>query len=405
MSEQRSGECNICSGVPYERNNYFTGKALSAPDLAAEQRYFNRTVLGWGVVCGLEVCVEGDCIVVHPGFALDCCGREILVCERQLLDPSRMAEALGIGPADKDDAIAWGLCLEYGECRSDPVVVPHSCGGHGGGREYNRIHDAYRLSIRHWKDVCPSDHGVECCAYATLGLGTSIHKAVQLRARTCPECRDCDCVLLANGTLARQAGQRPRIDLDPEHWKYRRVVYTNDTLARLIRCFHDALPHITGMSWKPGAHFDVDVFLDQLRQPLKITFDQPMNEASVTNPRTCRLTIFVDEGGCPSPLLIPVSAIRYDGRDAEYDFDEACIDNKLRASCQRLAKPADVELVLHGSMIRDKRGHALDAELIDTFPTGNGVQGGEFITYFTVGGSWAGDARSQRGDQNQGTRS
>jgi hypothetical protein len=41
--------------------------------------------------------------------------------------------------------------------------------------------------------------------------------------------------------------------------------------------------------------------------------------------------------------------------------------------------------VLHGSMIHDKHDRALDAELIGDFPTGNGVQGGEFITYFTVG--------------------
>ena len=36
-------------------------------------------------------------------------------------------------------------------------------------------------------------------------------------------------------------------------------------------------------------------------------------------------------------------------------------------------------------MIHNRQGRALDAELIDEFPTGNGVEGGEFIAYFTVG--------------------
>ena len=41
--------------------------------------------------------------------------------------------------------------------------------------------------------------------------------------------------------------------------------------------------------------------------------------------------------------------------------------------------------MLHGSMVLDKKGRAVDAELIEKLPTGNGVEGGEFITYFTVG--------------------
>jgi hypothetical protein len=68
-----------------------------------------------------------------------------------------------------------------------------------------------------------------------------------------------------------------------------------------------------------------------------------------------------------------------------YYLDHDCIERQLRRECGRLRKPAEVELILHGSMILDKKGHALDAELIEKFPTGNGVEGGDFITYFTVG--------------------
>jgi hypothetical protein len=40
--------------------------------------------------------------------------------------------------------------------------------------------------------------------------------------------------------------------------------------------------------------------------------------------------------------------------------------------------------VLHGDMIHDTSGRALDAELIRGLPTGNGIEGGEFIAFYTV---------------------
>jgi collagenase-like PrtC family protease len=57
----------------------------------------------------------------------------------------------------------------------------------------------------------------------------------------------------------------------------------------------------------------------------------------------------------------------------------------LRRTCQKHQRTAEVELILHGSMILDSSGRALDAELIgNNFPTGNGVEGGEFIAPYSV---------------------
>ena len=39
----------------------------------------NRLGLGFGVLCGLEVCAVGDAVVVRPGIAIDGRGREIVV--------------------------------------------------------------------------------------------------------------------------------------------------------------------------------------------------------------------------------------------------------------------------------------------------------------------------------------
>ena len=75
------------------RNNYFSGRLLTAEDLNVEQEYHRerrrlhgRFVHGCGVVGGLEVSVEGtgsgSMVHVGPGVAIDCRGDEIVVCER-----------------------------------------------------------------------------------------------------------------------------------------------------------------------------------------------------------------------------------------------------------------------------------------------------------------------------------
>jgi hypothetical protein len=388
-----SCNCGVCKGHPYERNNYFHGKTLSARDLTAEQRYFNekrwlvnRAVIGWGIVCGLRVEMEDGTLVVHPGLALDCCGHEILVCECEKIDPCRLADELHIDRCSNSEPVRWALCLEYRECKMEPVSLPPSCDQKERGREHNRIREGYRLSVRLWNDACPENHDDSCCMHRRLGVETSIHGAFLKKSEKCPECKKCDCVFLAGGTLKTYANETPRIILDEEAWKYRRVVYTNRALGGMLHCLHGGLAHIVKISWTHDT-LDVGAFLDLLRrEPLAVTFDKPMDERAVTNPRTCRLSIYIasDEESCPAQLLIPVKRIEYADRVATYYFNDDCVQDHLRRRCRTLKKPAEVELVLHGSMMLDKNSRALDAELIDGFPTGNGVEAGEFIKYFSV---------------------
>src|SRR5260370_21219076 len=68
---------------------------MAARDFQNEQDYFlsrhrlhNRLLHGWGIVCGLKVTPHPnpDCanrwVVIHPGIAIDCCGRELIIeCE------------------------------------------------------------------------------------------------------------------------------------------------------------------------------------------------------------------------------------------------------------------------------------------------------------------------------------
>lgn len=398
MYEHESSEscqCGVCSVPYFERNNYFHGKMLTARDLRKEQEYFNekrrlinRMILGWGIVCGLEVCLENGCLVVKPGLALDCCGRELLVCGREALHPKKIAEALGVEAGGHSEPIPWALCLEYRECKSEPVKLPSSCNQTERGQEYNRIRDEYRLSIRHLKDACPVDHSDDSCPYDDLKHTPSIHKTLVEQSHRCPKCKECECVLLATGTLGIKPEQGFQIDLAEESWKYRRIVYTNSALAGLVRCFHPRLAHIKDISWKPGSHHDLHDFSRKLKEGhLKVTFDQEMSDETVKNVKSVRLSVFMStgEGNCPTQFLIPVERIEYSGYTAVYYFNSDCIEDELRTSSRKVQKAVEVELLLHGNMILNKEGRALDAELIRGLPTGNGVEGGEFITYFTVG--------------------
>jgi hypothetical protein len=94
----RKRECVPCDIPEFCRNNYFTGKLLTARDFVAEQQYLRDKLRlhhvalhGWGIVCGLKVvehpmpgCLK---IRVEPGLAIDGCGREIQVPCIVDLDP------------------------------------------------------------------------------------------------------------------------------------------------------------------------------------------------------------------------------------------------------------------------------------------------------------------------------
>src|SRR5258707_1095937 len=216
MHEHESCECGVCKVPYFERNNYFHGKTLTARDLGAEQRYFNekrwlinRMVIGWGVVCGLEVTLEGGCLGIAPGLALDCCGRELLVCEREVLDARVIAEALQVDPCLPSGHVRWALCLEYRECRREPVQPPSACDHRERGSEYNRIRDRYRLNVRRFEAACPDDHNEDCCPHQRLRRHTPNHQALVTRTHKCPPGRASECLL-------RRAGSPPDVPWPPD---------------------------------------------------------------------------------------------------------------------------------------------------------------------------------------------
>jgi hypothetical protein len=156
--------CTYCGGLEcFERPRFFCGQLLTDRDLDAAQRYVieknklhNRYLYGAGVVCGLGVhcgrCCD-CCVTVQPGYAIDCCGNDIVVCEPTTFDVCghidrcfcRADPCLGTRakPEDCDDRQprTYLLVISYAETPHDPVTafgVGARCGcggdcGCGGG--------------------------------------------------------------------------------------------------------------------------------------------------------------------------------------------------------------------------------------------------------------------------------
>jgi hypothetical protein len=81
-----------CADPPgIERPRFFSGQFLTDQDLEAAQHYVieknrlhNRYLVGQGVVCGMTVrCApcSTEAVVIEPGYAIDCCGYDIVICE------------------------------------------------------------------------------------------------------------------------------------------------------------------------------------------------------------------------------------------------------------------------------------------------------------------------------------
>lgn len=98
--------CGTCNLEGFTRPRFFSGQLLTEEDLqlldayaVAKNRLHNSQFFGDGVVCGLEVtkhpCDEGK-VIVSPGYALDCCGNDIVVACKQELDVNKLVRALSL---------------------------------------------------------------------------------------------------------------------------------------------------------------------------------------------------------------------------------------------------------------------------------------------------------------------
>lgn len=161
MKHHQHDKCGVCKIPAFERNNFFYGKLMTVRDFCDEQRYFNekrwllnRMISGWGVVCGLDVTVDTESgatnrLSVSPGLALDCCGREILVCEKQYLG----LEALQPAPGTQMAPEKIYICLEYHECKTEALNLPPTACDADERGEFNRVRDSFKLRLKRESEI------------------------------------------------------------------------------------------------------------------------------------------------------------------------------------------------------------------------------------------------------------
>jgi len=166
---QYGGSCGCTSaGVAglsaYVRPRFFGGMLLTEDDLqaiddytVAKRRLTNRHMFGPGIVCGLEVdcdpCKPGW-LTVAPGYALDCCGNDIVVgCPEKvdalaLLSDLRRREGLDCGePCEDNQRRGYILVVSYAEQPTDPVApyVQDDCAV--GDCDFSRAREGYRFEL------------------------------------------------------------------------------------------------------------------------------------------------------------------------------------------------------------------------------------------------------------------
>jgi len=153
------------TGEGFVRPRYFGGMLLTEDDLQAQVDYAlakrkltNRNVIGSGVVCGLEVschpCDPGK-VSVNPGYAIDCCGNDILVsCAEEvdviaLVRDLRLRKGVDCGePCDEQPRREYSLYLRYAESPMAPVA-PYAADDCATGEcEFSRIREGYCFELR-----------------------------------------------------------------------------------------------------------------------------------------------------------------------------------------------------------------------------------------------------------------
>ncbi|RSM64737.1 hypothetical protein DMB66_19020 [Actinoplanes sp. ATCC 53533] len=185
-----AGSAVAGSGAGLTRPLFFPGQLLTDEDLGAltgyvtaKARLHNRMILGAGVVCGLDVvcdpCGRGG-VGVRAGYALDCCGHDIVVESDARLDVAALLRDLrhrslgvdcgdpcttpGLDPDDRD----YGLYVRYLEERVEPVAAYPTGDSCGGDCQPSRVRETYGFLL---KSIDHGDHGGDHGARLARCLG------------------------------------------------------------------------------------------------------------------------------------------------------------------------------------------------------------------------------------------
>lgn len=417
MAEQLCADDDVLNRLATPtRNRYFYGKLLDAFHFNLEQRYFNRKrwflnrlAIGSGVLCGLQVAPteDGMQIVVGPGAALDPLGREVIVpVASPAIDPRQPTDACGKPFGDRiEGEETVHICLTYHECEAEPVPVlvgdcdaPKTC-------VPNVVRERYCILVR---EGAPSAIA-KTCGFPNLfvppppDMASQIHPQLVKRiSQPCPEIEGDPCVVLAQIKLPAPDVPMTAAMIDAD---FRPVVYGNEILFELLLCLSEQLQagtatppapsstRIEGLSWNHDGQLELDEFLDT---GLTVTFSD--NITPLTARGDAWFIVTMEYPVAPMAELQPpfwpgtilvqrVLAETIDIQSNTATFKPAVAFKDVFSSVIE-ALGSDLALcrvVLKCSALQGADGQAIDGDFVlGTLPTGNGVPGGDFESWFTV---------------------
>lgn len=197
--------CPDCGGLECLcRPRFFAGQLLTEQDLNRLDHYIveknklhNRHLVGWGVVCGLEVLCDQceERVRVTPGYAISPCGEDIVVCKPDyvdicaLIDRCRKADALDCRPyAGKDGCEEveeeWVLAIRYMESPARGMTQLTGAASCGCGAPSASSCGCGGAS----KCGCGGCGGAGCSCAGTAAPATTNGEAPRLRRGAPPSC-------------------------------------------------------------------------------------------------------------------------------------------------------------------------------------------------------------------------
>lgn len=368
-------------------------------------------ILGWGVVCGLDVKprlidpddpskgIDPSKVAVTPGLAIDCCGREILICEEQ--EVPLIPEESECYKEKKEEEQAEKrliLCLEYHECKTEAVHLPSIACDQKEKCEFNRIRDSFKIRV-----ISESECNIEpsCSKNCPLfeNKTASLHDYLcEKLKKECPECPECPCVILAEIIITPSDNPYSISGIKIDQCSRRKLVYSNSLLYDLIQCFHGDLPHITWINWENGktipfVEFENGIYKDGVR----VKFDRKM-DGNTINKNTFLFLVKMREmetGNYRYEQIPGTVSYEYDGTSGDsickFEIDSKWLTDVYFGYSTVAEEGGEFLVILRGDFIMSEGdecnpARALDGNFIgEKLPTGNGAEGGDFRSWFYVG--------------------
>ena len=160
MADKDISTCLPCGLHTPKRSLYTDGALLTARDFQAEQDYHrghrqmhNAMLHGTGSVCGLKIIehptpgCRRDHLVIEPGLALDCCGQEIVVETRSLIDVAKLLDEDPDLVARLDGSRHLAVGIRRCDTGADPIptILP-SCDAPD-GLQFSRVCEGFEIVL------------------------------------------------------------------------------------------------------------------------------------------------------------------------------------------------------------------------------------------------------------------